>query len=69
MASTAEGQHDGIQPSAGPTSKFDGVSAHPEIDGKTELKVDAGRIEYPWKTGNESTTPSSGFALGADRPD
>lgn len=68
MGSTAEGQHDGIQPSAGPTNKFDGVSAHPEVDGKTELTVTPGRIEYPWKTG-QGAPASSGFALGKDRPD
>jgi hypothetical protein len=69
MANTAEGQHDGIQPNAGPTNKFDGVSAHPEIDGKTEMTVTAGEIRQPWQTGNEATSPSSGFALGKNRPD
>jgi hypothetical protein len=69
MADTAEGQHDGIQPNAGPTSKFDGVAAHPEVDGKTEMTVTAGEIRQPWQTGQGAAPESSGFALGKNRPD
>lgn len=68
MATTAEGQHDGVQPAAGPNSKFDGVGAHPEVDGCTDIQFTAGRIRQPWQTG-ESAPASSGFALGTDRPD
>ena len=60
---TAEGQHDGIQPHAGPDNKFDGVSAHPEVDGKTEMTMDAGTHEMPWMTG-QGAPASSGFVLG-----
>lgn len=68
MASTAEGQHDGIQPNTGPTAKFDGVSEHPEVDGKTPLGFDAGQHRQPWQTG-QGAPASSGFVLGPDRPD
>jgi hypothetical protein len=63
MATTAEGQHDGIQPSAGPTNKFDGVSAHPEVDNKTAATFNTGEHRQPWQTG-QGAPASSGFALG-----
>lgn len=64
MASTAEGQADGIQPNAGPNSKFDGVSAHPEVDGCSSLAFDLGPHRQPWQTGNTSTSNSPNFVLG-----
>lgn len=62
MASTAEGQIDGVT-AAGPTNKFDGVSAHPEIDNCSDLTFNAGRIRQSWQTG-QGAPASSGFALG-----
>lgn len=49
-------------------NKHDGVGAHPEIDGVTEMNIKADiRITQPWKLG-EGAAPASGFALGANRP-
>lgn len=64
MAATAEGQHDGVQPAAGPTNKFDGVSAHPEVDGCADVAFTVGEIRQPWQTGTGAPAPSSSFALG-----
>lgn len=45
-------------------NKYDGVGAHPEVDGVTMQDIKAGiRIEYPWKTGTGAPA-SSGYALG-----
>ena len=68
MSTYAEGGHDGVT-AAGPDNKYDGVSAHPEVDGCTEQDIKSGiRITMPWKTGT-TAAPASGFALGANTPD
>lgn len=66
MGTTAEGQHDGIQPDAGPENKFDGIVADPDTDGYgTSADPFPGklRITQPWKTG-QGAPEASGFSLG-----
>lgn len=68
MAGYAEGGIDGVT-AAGPTNTYDGVYPCENMDGQTDQDIKSGlRITYPWKTG-EGAAPSSGFALGANRPD
>jgi hypothetical protein len=68
MSTNAEGGSDGIKAS-GPDNTYDGADAHPEVDGCTDQDIKANiRITQSWKTG-EGAAPSSGFALGANRPD
>lgn len=63
MATTAEGQHDGIT-TTGPDNKFDGVGPHPEVDGCTDMNIAADiRIRQGWMTGGGAPA-ASGFALG-----
>ena len=64
MAGYAEGGLNGVT-AAGPDNKYDGVGAHPEVDGCTDQDIKANiRITMPWKTG-ETGSASSGFALGS----
>ena len=57
------------EPTAPESNKYDGVGAHPEVDGTTDQDIKANiRIRQPWQQG-ESAAPSSGFALGPNRPD
>lgn len=68
MASTAEGQHDGVT-TAGPENTFTGASAHPEVTNTNGMSFQVGGLRQPWQAGNVSTAPPSGFALGPNRPD
>lgn len=68
MATNAEGGSDGIVAS-GPDNKYDGVYPCSEMDGNTDQDVKASlRSRQSWKQG-EGAPASSGFALGANRPD
>jgi len=66
LSTQAEGGHDGVT-AAGPDNKYDGVYPCSEMDGNTDTSAPS-RIRQSWQTG-EGAPASSGFALGANRPD
>jgi hypothetical protein len=66
---TAEGQRDDFGGDDTPANKYDGLQPRSDVDGNTSQDVKAGlRIRQGWQQGT-GAPPSSGFALGPNRPD